>query len=207
LSRLRLPSFLSEVESAIADVEERTAAEVVVVVTAWSGSYRDVELRAGIALALLWLVVILFSPLTVAPVWVIPELALAFLCGFLLARRSGRIRRLLCSSRRRRDQVRAEAARAFHEEQVSLTRERTGLLVFVSLGEELGALEPDAGLSAVLPEERLRELEERLSSLLARESWPRALAEELRALGDFLAETLPVREDDVNELPNRIRVR
>ncbi|RME24224.1 MAG: hypothetical protein D6798_11650, partial [Deltaproteobacteria bacterium] len=55
-------AFSEAVEAAVAEVESRTDAELIVVAAPRSGSYRDVAVLVGCVVAWLLLVGMLFSP-------------------------------------------------------------------------------------------------------------------------------------------------
>ena len=202
-----LPSFMHPIEDAIAAVETRSAAELVVAVTRWSGSYRDVDFVAGTVSATVGLLIILFAPFDVDPAWVTPEVLLFGVIGVLLSRRQPAVRRLLSGSARRRSQVQAEASRAFHEERVSATRDRSGVLLLVSLGEEQARIVPDLEVAKRVPAAEWQRLESELTAALSTREWISRFAGTIRASGELLAKAFPVRDDDVDELPNAVRIR
>lgn len=203
----RLPPFLSRIEEAIASVEKRSAAELVVAVTAWSGHYRDADLLGGVFVGLLTLVLILFGPWPIHVGWVLPDVLLAGALGWWSARRFPRPRRWLTTEKRRRHQVSAEAVRAFHEEGVSATRDRSGVLLLVSLGEEEARIVPDFGVLQRIPEVEWIRLERILTQQLGRPDWVERLVSTIREAGSMLADRFPVQPDDIDELPNTVRIR
>jgi putative membrane protein len=202
-----LPPFLGRIEEAIAAVEKRSAAELVVAVAPWSGHYRDADLLGAIALGLIVLALILFGPWTVHMGWVLPDVMVAGAIGWWASRRSSWLRRRLTSPRRREAQVSAEAARAFHEESLSATRDRSGVLLFVSLGEEEARIVPDFGVLQRVPESEWKRLELGLTRALGQPDWVEQLVQTIQEAGDRLSERFPVRPDDVDELPNTVRIR
>ena len=69
--------FVGAVEAAVTRLEEATDAELVVVASPRSGSYRDISLLVGIATAALVLLFAVFAPVQVSPAWLPPELLLS----------------------------------------------------------------------------------------------------------------------------------
>jgi putative membrane protein len=189
---------------AAADVEARSAAEVVIVVRRQSGSYRDVDLVAGIGAGLLLLWYQLFSPteFSLGSIFWGPPLLGAIVA--VAVSRWPLARRLLTTAERRRLAVREAACATFVERGMDATRGRTGLLIYVSAVERAVEVLADRGLKAALPE---AEWQARISALraaaAASDPWP-AVAAQVRALGDLLAKALPSAADDVDELADEV---
>jgi putative membrane protein len=186
-------SFALAIERAVKDAERGTSAELVVVVAARSGSYLDVALLAGSGAALAVLLVALFAPPLFPPWAVAIEVPLVLaLATWLIHHLPAAVRALAPESRRRR-QVERAAAWWFLEEAVHGTRDRTGVLVYVSLLEERVEIVPDLGLSAfVLAWDRAKSREDVLRGIAA--------------IGALLKERLPARAGESNELADAPRI-
>jgi putative membrane protein len=95
------------------------------------------------------------------------------------------------------------AARAtFVDRTVHATRERTGLLVYISWLEQQVALVPDLGLARMLAPEVLAKLEQALTAEMG--GGGAAVAAALERCATELREAVPVGENDTNELSNSI---
>lgn len=143
--------FAATIEEVVREVEDQTDAEVVVVAAPRSGSYRDAAGLVGVTVAWLALVFVLFSPWRFSGVWLPLELpALGLGVGWLVHRSPALLRRLTSAERRHR-QVQTAASAAFTDESLYGTRNRTGILVYVSALEDRVVLLPDGGLQARIP--------------------------------------------------------
>jgi putative membrane protein len=186
------------VAEAVADVESRTSAEVVVVVHRTSASWRAVDLAVGAAIAFAVLLLVLFHPKPI-PVRVMPlDVALAFALGAVLCASVAPFKRLLLPRARVTSQVRLSARSAFVEQGVSRTRGRTGILVYVSTFERRVELVPDVGVDSKL----LDGPAEAMARAVAQGADLEGFLAALRTMGPALATALPHAEDDVNELPD-----
>ena len=188
----------------VKDVERRTAAEIVIAFRDRSGSYRDADLLAGSLLALLTLGFQLFTPWEFSLPVILGSPVLAGAVGALLSSLAPAVRRLLTSAASRRERVRLAALSAFHDMRVSETRERTGVLVYVSLLERTATVIPDVGVRRQVSREAWDAATRAVEEAAAGSSPGLPVAETLRALGGVLAPALPPREDDVNELPDEV---
>jgi putative membrane protein len=192
---------------AIAHVEERSAAEIVLAVRPASDRYTDVDLAVGALAAWLALVWILFGE-TVFDLDTIALLVPAVgVVGFYVTRLVAPLRRALARAHRVEAAVDRAARACFVEKRVSFTRGRTGVLVYVSLFERRITVVPDAGVDRSVAAEHRRSWEIALTTLiaLARTTGLRdadALARAIEGLAGPLALALPRSTDDLDELPD-----
>jgi putative membrane protein len=199
-------TFVSTVARAVADAERGTSAELVVVVAARSGPYRDLAAGAGAVAALAVLLVALFAPPLFPPLAVAVEIPAVFaLVAWLTHRLPGALRAMASGARMKR-QVERAAAWWFLEEAVHGTRARTGMLVYLSLLENRAAILPDLGLSGAIPDAAWSGIAWRADGTAG---GPRTVEEVvigIAAIGALLREKLPADARDVNELPDAPRI-
>lgn len=132
----------ARVEAAVQTAEQHTSAEIVPMIVERSGLYRDAQHRAGLIVALLGLTALMTIETAWLPwgwhaanaVWLLA----AILPAYALGAWSGTwplIIRLFTSRERMHQKVQLRAERAFAQHGIARTRERTGLLLLVSLLE------------------------------------------------------------------------
>lgn len=198
--------FLSDdakkkVVTAVQDVEAKSSAEIVVSVRGRCDDYRDVDLRAGLIAAILTIFALIYHPAEIDENLMPLETLVAFVIVSLLVSRVGSLKRLLLPAARTRARA-LEAARAhFVEAGISRTRDRSGILIFVSLLEKHVTVVADTGID----EKRLgaawtakvAELDRACAAMNVD-----AFAAALTGIGPILGAAYPRREDDVNELPD-----
>ena len=131
-----------QIKLAVQTAEQHTNAEIVPMIVSRSGLYRDAQHRSGLILALSTLAVLLTTEILWLPwgwhasnaAWLILATILAYGAGVWLGS-CDPIIRLLTPTDRMRHKVRLRAERAFAQHALSQTRERTGVLIMVSLLE------------------------------------------------------------------------
>lgn len=191
----------SKIALAVQDVESKSSAEIVVSVRARSDDYREVDLAFGLVLAVTTLALLMYHPAELDADLMPVETLLAFVVGSILANKVGALKRLLLSKKRRDTRTLTEARALFVEQGISCTRDRSGILVFVSELERAVCVVADAGIDAeklgAAWKEKIAGLE---AAVVARDIV--AFAAALTAFGPVLGETYPRREDDINELPD-----
>jgi putative membrane protein len=195
-----------EIENAVTEVEANTSAEIVVVIAHRSSHYRDIACCGGALLALLSLCFILFSPFTIHHYVVIPDVLLFFFLGAFLTSRVPVLCRLLTSAARREAETKRAAQVAFFEQGVSSTKERTGILFYISLLERRAEILPDLGIDGRIPRGRWNELSHEINSTLKKSLEVKEFLLLLKKSGALLAEALPATGHDDNQIPNCPRV-
>ncbi len=194
-------NFSSRVEEAVAELAQRTDAEVVVVVTERSGTYRDLAAAAASVATLVGLLVLMALPHAIHPALVPIDLLMIWCVSAWLAN-DRRLVRLISTARRRKDQVHRAAAAEFHIEAVHSTPRRTGLLIYVSALEGRVEVVADVGLEARIPRGRWGTA----AHEFATDDLEHFLAG-LRRVGEVLAEHVPPTEGKQVDLANAPRIR
>lgn len=190
------------VKSTIERVEQQTSAEVVVTVRRQAGlSYGAADLGFAAVVALVTLALVLFVDREFDTQWIPIDVAAVFVLAMLLCRTTLSLRRLLVGDRRRSAETKRAASEAFHELGVGRTTGRNGILVLVALFERKAALVADVGVDRKLLAPTIAKLDEALARA-DRDAFLAAVA----TIGPALAETMPCRPDDVNELSDEVGV-
>jgi len=192
------------IEQAVAAAERRTAGELVVVVAESSHDYA--VFRAGLAASIT-------VGLALEAAHVFEDLAMWLLLlaqlpvGALLYALLGHSAwvRWLVPRAVREEAVHQRALGAFVESGVGNTRDRSGVLVFLSEAEHRAVILADRGINArVAPDEWQADIEILVRAIGKREA-AQGLATVVERIGGILAESFPPRPDDENELDNAVR--
>jgi putative membrane protein len=199
-------TFSETVGRAVREAERGTAAELVVVIAARSGSYLDVAGALGAVVAMIVILVALFAPAAFSPVAVALEIPIAFGIAAWLAHRTPGLLRALTSAARARQQVERAAAEHFLAEAVHGTRGRTGLLVYLSLLEERVALVPDFGLEGRVPSALWSEVRWSATGDPSRPHTNEDFVSGIEQIGAILRARVPADGTDVNEIPDAPRI-
>ncbi len=200
-------SFAQKLTELIGKLEARSSLEVVAVLASRSGSYQDIEHILAFAGSLACLLYLIHSPVEFkTDLWVV-WLLVAYLATLALVRRWPGLWRPLVSRARRRAQCQSQARAAFMEERVASTRERTGLLVYLSRLEREVVLLSDLGVDRHFPQSHFHQLERKVAQSSSWAAFETSLLSELDALEEPFARAMPAAADDSNELDNEIRMR
>lgn len=196
------------VRKAIEDAERRTSGEIHCVLAQRSDSYLlpaaffltiaiiGLSLVAAIALHLYWLSLPLYQ-------FVLAQMA-AVLTGFgvLLAWPRMRIHLVPRSLRYRR--AHENARRQFVGRNIHLTRQRTGVLIFLSMEEHYAEVLADSGIASKVSQERWNEAVDRLVGQASQGHMAQAFSAAIALVGEELALHFPPEPDDPNELSDHL---
>lgn len=222
------PADLGRIEAAVRAVETRTRGEIYCVVAETSADYGETPLAwaAGVALlgpALLLLGGVqvsapdLFGGWTAAQAGelatraarqalvgaVLLQGVLFALVGLIAALPAARLR--LTPRGVKRDRVRRRAREQFLAKNLHLTRERTGVLIFVSLAEHMAELVADEGIAAKVEAAVWDEAMAALTAGLRRGEAAEGFVRAVELCGQVLAEHFPGDcADNPNELPDAV---
>lgn len=199
--------FHQQLTERVGRLEKGSCVEVVVVAAPQSGSYQDGVHWLAFANSLLCLTYLMHSPTPFDDDFFVLWVALAYLATLALGQRFPALRRKLSSPARRRAQVLEHARAAFVEERVSSTRDRSGLLVYLSALEREVVFLPDLGVDAQLPRALFHDIERQLGDSTSLEDFQNRLLTQLERLEEPLRSKMPARQDDTNELDNAVRIR
>ena len=197
---------------AVHAAEQHTNAEIVPMIVTRSGLYRDAQHRAGIILALVALTILLTTEILWLPwgwhasnaAWLVLATILAYGAGARLGSLVPIIR-FFTSTDRMHQKVRLRAERAFAQHAVSQTRDRTGVLIMVSLLEHQIYVLPDQPLFQRVPMERWSLVVEAAVGRLKAGDIVGGLCQSIQTCGVLLAEVCPGRPgDNPDELSNEL---
>jgi putative membrane protein len=193
------PAVAASLTEAVRELELCSCAEVVIEIRSRSGSYAHADARFASVIAFLALLVLLFSPWPFAAGWVAIDVAIAWILGLFLSRKSDSVRHLMTARRERVAQARLVAASVFHDRGIANTIGETGVLVYLSLLEGHIELLADRGVLAAVPSLEWNRIAE---AARAKHATTESLLEIVRAMKPLLERHLPSREGDVDELCN-----
>jgi putative membrane protein len=195
-----------QIRQAVIRAEARSAGEIVPMVVDQSGHYIQFALTGAIFsaffVAVIWM--------TIQPGVTAPEILLieffAFWLSFFLIQRVTPIWSWLIPEALKGRVVRRRAEEAFYAHRLHETREKSGVLILLSLMEHRVELLADVGIHQRVPQETWEELVQQIASGM-KEGHPfEALRGAVDACGQLLAEHFPKRPDDTDELSNQLRV-
>lgn len=213
-SRLFSESDLARIEAATKEAEEKTSGEIVPYVVEMSDTYEVAEWRAATLCGVLSLGV--FAAVRrLTEVWLpldFVEMAVAvmFSCavGALLTHFVPFLQRLFAGKHLMEMRVRQRAAQAFISEEVFATKDRTGILIFLSLLEHKVLVMGDSGINAKVNQSDWDGVVHTIVSGIKEGKPADGLIAAIKECGRLLARLgVTRRSDDRDELPDNLRMK
>ncbi|WP_091735184.1 TPM domain-containing protein [Phenylobacterium immobile] len=219
---------LAIVEDAVRTAEARTTGEIYCVVAAESSDYGEIPLAWGAIVALAAPAILfvtgvqvsvpdIFEGWSAAQVGRAAEAAahealgaalvlqMVLFAATALIVRTGSVRLALASRSLKRGRVRRRAQEQFFAKNLHLTRERTGVLIYVSAAEHMAEIVADEGIAARVDQTAWDGAMAALIDGVKRGDAAAGLTAAIAQCADILAEHFPVRPgDNPNEIPDAV---
>ena len=201
------------IREAVAKAEQRTSGEIVPYIVPRSGDYEVALWRgAGICTLLASTVVFLVwrfygwdVPLWVQGITPVLVLMSAGVLGAVIVRLFPALHRWLAGGQRLDLTVSRRAIEAFIEKEIFLTRDRTGILLFVSMFEHRIQVIGDTGINAQVMQEDWADVVRAIRDGVKKGQVAEGLVAGIDICGTLLELSgLDIRPDDENELPDDV---
>jgi putative membrane protein len=204
MAQLLSQADTAKVAERVAAAELRTAGEIVVVLAEQSAGYERQRAAASFTATLLVAVgLYTFAP-AIHELWVLcgeAPLMLAF--WWLSGRRP--LMRLLVPASAQHEAVRARSRQVFLDHGVTETRERSGVLLYLSETERRVELLADRGIHERVGVEDWQKLVDEVVGAIRKRQAAQGIGAAIDAIGARLAQHFPPSADDINELPDEPR--
>ena len=202
-----------QIEQCVHEVEETTSGEIVPMVVSQSYHYPMAAMlgalilslliasgvTAGVSLRRAWEGFGLFD------LWTFPAVfAVSFLVLHELIRRVRALKRLFITAGEITDEVQEAALTSFYRHRLNNTRDKTGILIFVSVFEHRALVLADEGISARVDPGAWKQVVDTVTAGIRQKRQAEAICEAVRRCGRMIQDKFPRRPDDVNELRNLI---
>lgn len=205
-------SARERIRDAVRQAEGRTSGEIVPYVVGSSDTYAAAFWSSALLGALLAPLVALlaYGQLEIWglpwAMWITTPVLAGAALGYLAAAAIAPWRRILIGEATLDRRTRRRAAVAFLEEEVFKTRDRTGVLLFVSLFEHRVVVMGDEGINRAVGDDEWQRIVTRIVAGVRAGRPADALVEAIRQCGQLLEKhQLAIRPDDTDELSDELR--
>lgn len=207
------PDDLERIKKAVKEAESKISGEIVPVFVEKSSNYTIANYRAAlIGAAAVFFLIVIFDRYVPALAVYDPVLifALVMLGGFIGALKSHYInfvKRLMLSQSYMDMATRRRAETAFLEEEVFNTRQRTGIMIFISFFEHEVIVMADKGISKVVDQKEWDSIVRKIIDHVKQGKIVDGIEAAILRCGEILLERgFVITADDVNELKDDLRI-
>ncbi|WP_207263328.1 TPM domain-containing protein [Desulfovibrio sp. Huiquan2017] len=202
-------TFLTQAEQdalvrCVQEAESTTSGEIVPVIAPMSYDYPRAGLIGSLVLGSLTAVALTLA-LGREDMWVFLLLFFALFLGFSrLFDAVPALKRPFLSKREMREEVAEAAFTAFHAHGLHNTRDKTGIILYVSVYERSVQILADKGINDLVNPLAWEEVVTLVTDGIRAGRPGEALCAGVRRCGEMLTERFPIKPDDTDELPNLI---
>ena len=208
---------LERIKRAVRAAEDKISGEIVPVIVERSGSYAIANYKGSlIGSSFTFLLIVLLdryilddaaNTLFYDPAFIFLVVILGGVVGAVLPSFSDTIKRSLVARRYQDLVTRQCAENAFLEEEVFNTRQRTGIMIFVSFFEHEVIIMADTGITKMVDQNQWDNIVQGIIENIRNGQIIEALENGIKQCGDILLEKGFVKtQDDTNELRDELRV-
>jgi len=204
---------LNRIKAAVNEAESKISGEIVPVIVGKSGHYTIANYKAGVLTAALGFVLIIIFDRYVPSLALYDPMLIFFAVGVfgglgaLAAHYVIPLKRLLLEQKHKDNATRQRAENVFLEEEVFNTRQRTGIMIFISFLEHEVIVMADTGISKVVEQKEWDKIVIHLTDYIRRDKIVEGLEGALKRCGEILLEKgFTKTADDTNELQDDLRI-
>jgi putative membrane protein len=206
---------LQRIKAAVKEAEEKISGEVVPVIVDKSGNYSIANYKAGIlSAALVFVLMIILDRYVIDtshtlyydPVFIFVVVTIGGILGAFIPNFIEPYKRMLISQQTLDLITRQRAENVFLEEEIFNTRQRTGIMIFISFFEHEVIVMADKGINQVVDQKEWDKLVSGMVSYIREGKLVDGLEWAIRRCGEVLLEKGFVKTaDDTNELGDDLR--
>jgi len=202
-----------EIESCVKEVEKNTSGEIVPMVVSASYHYPMSNMIGALIFSLLISigVTLVFSirkswgGATVLDLWLFPAVfAVSFLIFHELVKRIPWLKRIFITKTEIDEEVEEAAMTSFYRNGLNNTRDRTGVLIFISVFERRTFVLADEGINAKVDKGVWQEIVDSVVQSIRQRRQTEGICQAVRRCGDLIRKAFPIKADDTDELDNLI---
>ncbi|WP_024335483.1 TPM domain-containing protein [Desulfotignum balticum] len=194
----------------VREVELETAGEIVPMVVSRSYSYPMADVIGGMAFALP--VSLILSYFIGSWLWIgnqnmwlfLGILTICFITFHQTCKHLPWLKRMFISQREIEEEVKEAAMVSFLREGLYQTRDRTGILIFISVFERRVWILGDQGINTKVSKDQWDKIIRMITDGIKQKNQAAAICQAVKEAGQLLKTHFPIRSDDQNELKNLI---
>jgi len=202
-----------EIETCVKEVEKNTSGEIVPLVVSASYHYPMSNMIGALIFGLLISVVLtlVFSirkswgGVTALDLWLFPAVfAVSFLLFHELIKRISWLKRIFITKAEINEEVEEAALTSFYRNGLNNTRDRTGILIFISVFERRAFVLADEGINAKVDTGVWQEIVGTVVQGIRQRRQAQGICRAVRRCGDLIRKAFPIKSGDTDELDNLI---
>ncbi len=190
---------LSRIATAVKVAEQNTSGEIVPVILKQSDLYPAAHFRLSLVVGITFAIGCYYGYEFEDPITLLWFQLPGMLIGYLLAY-IPQIKRAFSTGQELSEESYQRAVQVFHEHNVSMTRDRTGIMIFITLLERKVYIMADAGINQQVADDYWDQMVATLVESIKNGRAVEGLEEAIKECGNSLSSAFPRQSDDQNEI-------
>jgi len=210
----------NKISTAVKNAETKTSGEIATAFIKESYDYAIYELLFAVLVGFIYFIVMLFFSEALETIlqrmfWDYQTSYLLAFYGFstflviaiaYFVANISYVDRLIVSNKVKQQKVEERAMQHYMQSGISYTRDRTGILIFVSYLEKRVVLLADTGINEKIEQHEWQKIVDHIIAGIKDEQLTRNLVDAIEDCGKLLQKHFPIKDDDTNELDNDIEI-
>ena len=204
----------TRIKEAVQKVEARTSGEIIPYIVKKSDNYSEAPFIASLVIAVISIIVVnILSQLWLLPVkFDLLTYSLIFvgliIITFIPIQFFPFLKRLIITDKKEMKMVSKRAAEAFLSEEVFNTRDRTGILIFISQNEHKVEILADSGINQKVKQEEWSQIVKTIITGIKKKKTADAMVTAIAQCGELIVNAgFIIKKDDTNELSDELRIK
>ena len=206
MKKFNHPDFQTQLGKMIAELEQSSQIEVVILIKKSSALYEDVAIGIGAIVSIFTFSYLFYVDTDFSDYLAYLITLAAFGVGVLIGLTFPALQRLLTSKKRQQRNVEIMARALFQKGGLHYTSREVGTLIYVSLLENMIYILADRGAQLAIPEEEWQIIKTNLQSIFKAKKPTEAFLQALEKCKTTFNHYIPALENKLNELPDDLKV-
>jgi len=203
----------NQIEGCVREVEKNTSGEIVPMVVSSSYHYPMsnmigaliISLLISVAVTLVYSIGKSWGGVSAADLWLFPAVfAVSFLIFHEIVKRVPLFKRIFVTKAEISEEVEEAALTSFYRRSLNNTRDRTGILIFISVFERRAFVLADEGINEKVDTGLWQEIVDMVIQGIKQRRQGEAICQAVRRCGELIRTHFPIKPDDTDELDNLI---
>ncbi len=210
--------FLSEKDKeriieSVKEVEKTTSGEIVPMIVSTSYHYPLADVLGALSLSAIVAVLVTlyvsyaksWEGFSIYDLWTFPGVfSVSFLVFFFVVKFVLPVKRLFISKEEMKEEVEEAALTSFYKKGLGNTRDKTGVLIYISVFERMAYVLADEGINAKVNPEVWNDVVNLVIRGIKERRPADGIIEAVKLCGELLRDNFPIKPDDTDELENLI---
>lgn len=197
---------MERIYQTITEIEEKSAAEIVVIRHSQSSDYKDLNMLSGVALAFVAYTMQMFMDMEIDPYIIYLITIASFVAGYALVSVAKPIKSMLISRKRKNRNVEIYARALFQKGGIHLTAKHIGILVYCSDLEKTSTIIVDNGVETQVPHDEMGKVADALGNVYKNADFEANISQALGVLSNVLQTYMPSTGKTINEIPDNLKI-